>query len=168
MRLTAPVLMLVAFAPLGHQLPPLSFSGFRPGMPVSDAVSLIRAAKGSLTCKSTTDARMKDCTGVLPESALAPSLDVLISSIKDSAAVIVFSHHGGTSPVTRWVTALTRSFGRPNHQEGSSQSTWQWIRAGTMLRVVQRNLGARREASVTLTHGPLLDGLGSTPASRSP
>ena len=154
-------------APHAQALPPLSFLGFRAGMPVSEAVSLIRAAKGALTCKATADSRMRDCTGRIATQETGTPLELLISSVHDSAAVIVFSLHGGTGPVTRWVSGLTTQFGRPNRlQRPGGRSSWQWIRAGTMLRVAQRGSGQQAEASITLTHGPLLDGLGPAQSKR--
>ncbi|HEV8598354.1 MAG TPA: hypothetical protein VGQ69_03255 [Gemmatimonadales bacterium] len=147
-------------APAAQALPPLSFLRFRAGMPVSEAGSLIRASRGILVCKATSDSRMRECTGRLPRPGLSTVFEVLISSVHDSSAVIVFSLRGGAG-VSRWVTDLTRQFGRPNHRQQGNQSSWQWIRDRKMLRVVERRTGGTRETSVTLTHGPLLDGLGA-------
>ncbi len=130
-------------------------------MPVTEAVSLIRAGKGTLTCKATADSRMRDCTGRISVHEMDTPLELLIASVHDSAAVIVFSLHGGMAPVAKWVTGLAAQFGRPNRQQHpGGRSSWQWIRAGRMLRVAQRGSGQQAEASITLTHGPLLDGLG--------
>lgn len=149
-------------APAVQPPPPLSFLGFRAGMPVANAGSLIRAARGMLSCKPTTDSRMRECTGQLPRAGSPVPFDVLISSVQDSSAVIVLSLRGGAG-VSRWVADLTRRFGRPNQRQQGTQSSWQWIRDQKMLRVVERRAGGSREASVTLTHGPLLDGLGAPP-----
>jgi hypothetical protein len=153
-----------AIAPAIQRLPPLSFLGFQAGMPLTDAVSRIRACRGTLTCRPTTDPRMRDCTGILPRVG-ETSFQLLISSVHDSAAVIVLSLTGATG-VARWVADLTREFGRPNHRQQGTQSSWQWIRDRKMLRVAERSAAGRREASVTLTHGPLLDGLGPTERQR--
>ena len=154
-------------APHAQALPPLSFLGFRAGMPVTEAVSLIRASRGTLTCKATADSRMRDCTGRVSTPETGTPLELLISSVRDSAAVIVFSLHGGTGPVAKWVSALTTQLGRPNRQQHpGGRSSWQWIRAGTMLRVAQRGSGPQAEASITLTHGPLLDRLGPVQSKR--
>ena len=88
-------------------------------------------------------------------------LSVLISSVHDSAAVIVLSGKPPSDEARGWVEDLTMDFGRPNHRvSAESQHSWQWIRRGRMIRVVARLVGDTLEASVTLTHGPLLDGLG--------
>ena len=149
---------VIAAAPQAQ--PPLRFLGFSAGMPTADAVSLLRGAGGTLTCKPTTDPRLKECNGRLPRAGTATAFEVLISSIHDSAAVIVFSLHSASAPTTRWVTEVSREYGTPNKRQSGGQSSWQWIRNRRMLRIVQRGSAARREASVTLTHGPLLDGLG--------
>lgn len=129
---------------------------------MAEAVARIKASGGTLTCKATLDWRMRDCTGSLKLPAL-PLLEVLVSSVHDSAAVIVLSLHGTAELASHWVAALTRSFGNPNHHgRPGGRAGWQWIRAGTMLRVAERKLAGAWETSVTLTHGPLLDGLGPT------
>jgi hypothetical protein len=144
------------------QNPPLSFNGFRAGMPLPDAAERVKRLTGLLHCRATLDWRMRDCTGALKLPDLLRA-EILISSVRDSAAVIVFSLHGTSRLASPWVAALTRDFGIPNHQgRPRRQQSWQWIRAGTMLRVAERKSAGGWETSVTLTHGPLLDGLGPT------
>lgn len=144
------------------QIPPLSFNGFRAGMPLAETVMRIKTSGGILNCKPTTDWRMRDCTGTLKLRELPP-LEVLVSSVHDSAAVIVLSLHGTAELASRWIPDLTAAFGDPNQQGRSGRPrSWQWIRAGTMLRVAERKSAGAWETSVTLTHGPLLDGLGPT------
>jgi hypothetical protein len=155
-------------AVLSQDLPPLSFLGFRAGMPVHQATALIESIQGRLTCRASIDPRIRECTGFIPELGVTRPLAVLISSVHDSAAVIVLS---GTPPpdlARAWIEDLTIDFGRPNHSAApASQHTWQWVRRGRMLRVIVRNPGDTVETSVTLTHGPLLDGLGP-PERRKP
>jgi hypothetical protein len=152
---------LVLLAVVSQDLPPLSFHGFRAGMPVRQATALIESIRGQLTCRASTDARMRECTGFIPERGVTGPLAVLISSVHDSAAVIVLS---GTPPADlarTWIEDLAIDFGRPDYSAApATQHTWQWVRRGRMLRVIVRNPGDTLETSVTLTHGPLLDGLG--------
>lgn len=144
------------------QRPPLSFEGFRAGMPVAEAAQRIKASGGTLRCKATLDWRMRDCTGSLRLAELPP-FEVLVSSVHDSAAVIVLSLRAAAEPASRWIPAFTETFGTPNLQGSAGKPrSWQWIRSGTMLRVVERKAAGGWEASITLTHGPLLDGLGPT------
>lgn len=153
-------LVLVA-ALFVQDLPPLSFLGLRAGMPLPQATALINSVHGRLTCRASSDPRIRECTGFIPEQGVTRPLEVLISSVHDSAAVIVLS---GTPPpdlARTWIEGLTIEFGRPAHSAApATQHTWQWVRRGRMLRVIVRSAGDDVETSVTLTHGPLLDGLG--------
>jgi hypothetical protein len=151
---------LAVLAVLSQELPALSFFGFRAGMPVSQATALIKSIRGDLTCRASSDRRIRECTGFLPHSGVTRPLEVLISSVHDSAAVIVLSGVPPADLARTWIEDLTLDFGRPDHTSAPrSQHTWQWVRRGRMLRVVVRIPRDSLEASVILTHGPLLDGL---------
>jgi hypothetical protein len=158
-----PVPLVVAVflsAPL-QQLPPLSFLGFRAGMPMSGAVELIRTGGGTLSCRGSSDPRIRECTGSLPTRLISRPLRVLISSVHDSAAVIVLSGAPPAELARGWIEDLTIDFGEPEHRvTPGAQHTWQWVRRSRMLRVNARTADDSLEASVILTHGPLLDGLG--------
>jgi hypothetical protein len=154
-----------AVAPAVQPLPPLSFIGFRARMSVADAEALTKAAGGSLACKPASDARIRECQGTFPFYGLTSPFSVLISSVNDSAAVIVLSHQRPGNVADRWASALTLDFGTPNrNREQGVQMTWEWIRRGQMLRLVERKVEDHMEVAVTLTDGPLLDSLG--PAKR--
>ena len=151
---------LTLFALLVQDLPPLSFLGFSAGMPVTQASAHIRSNQGTLNCRNSSDPRIRECTGSLPHQGVTGPLEVLISSVHDSAAVIVLSGRPPAELARTWIEDLTLDFGRPNHLAvPESQHTWQWIRRGKMLRVIVRIPRDSLEASVVLTHGPLLDGL---------
>jgi hypothetical protein len=151
---------LSLLAILTQELPPLSFFGFRAGMPVTQASAHIRSNRGTLSCRNSSDPRIRECTGSLPHQGVTGPLEVLISSVHDSAAVIVLSGRPPPQLARTWIEDLTLDFGRPNHVAvPESQHTWQWIRRGRMLRVIVRIPRDSIEASVVLTHGPLLDGL---------
>lgn len=154
---------LLLFGLLAFQgLPPLGFLGFRPGMPLKQAEQLIRDREGTLQCRGSSDRRIRECTGMLPYPGVDRPLSVLISSIRDSAAVIVLSGILPSDTARTWIEDLAIDFGRPNHvSEAGVQDSWQWIRRSRMLRVTVRWPGPSFEAAVTLTDGPLLDGLGS-------
>jgi hypothetical protein len=141
------------------QAPPLGFIGLRAGMPVSEARALITGARGSLSCKKTSDARLRECTGMMPFPKLRRPFEVLVSSIRDSAAVIVLTTAMSDTDTREWVRTLAQELGPPTHKRGARES-WQWVRRGQMLRVVLHRAGKQMEAAITLTHGPLLDGLG--------
>ena len=63
-------LALIAF--LSQNLPPLSFLGFRAGMPVAQATAMIESVRGALTCRRSSDPRIRECTGFLPERPAGP------------------------------------------------------------------------------------------------
>lgn len=151
-----PILAIVS-----RQLPPLSFIGFIAGMQIDDADRLTRDAGGVLTCKGTSDPRIRECTGAIPFLGLRRPMDVLISTVRDSASVIVLTCMVAGADTRSWVRTLTEDFGVPNYRrERGDQESWEWIRRGQMLRVVLHQSGGGPETAVTLTHGPLLDGLG--------
>ncbi len=154
-----------AVTPAPQTPPPLSFIGFRARMSVADAEALTREAGGSLACKPASDRRIRECQGTFPLYGLTSPFAVLISSVNDSAAVIVLSHRRPGNAAEKWASALTLDFGTPNrNREQGIQMTWEWIRRGQMLRLVERKVGDHMEVAVTLTDGPLLDSLG--PAKR--
>lgn len=163
-----PLTSLALLALLPQDLPPLGFFGFRAGMPASHAARVVESARGELRCHSSSDPRLRECTGVLPHPDAGRPLELLISLVHDSAAVIVLSGTPSPEVARAWIEDLTIDFGRPRHSAfPESQHTWQWIRRGRMMRVVVRTVGDSLETSVTLTHGPLLDGLGP-PAMKKP
>ena len=154
-----------AVAPAPQMLPPLSFIGFRARMSLADAEALTKAAGGSLACKPASDIRIRECQGTVPTYGLPSPFSLLISSVHDSAAVIVLSHRAPGNAGEKWASALTLDFGSPNrNREPGIQMTWEWIRRGQMLRLVERKVADHMEVAVTLTDGPLLDSLG--PAKR--
>src|ERR1051325_1341855 len=155
-----------AFAPAAQRLPPLSFLGLRAGMPLAELRSLVRTTGGAFDCKATSDPRMRECNGALVVGGGAESrtFRVLVASIRDSGAVIVLSGLPTGAALERWVDSLTGDFGTPRRQAGpGTQVSWEWIRRGQKLVVVERTDQDGRASSVTLTDGPLLDGLGPSP-----
>ena len=67
-------------------LPPLGFAGFRAHMPMSEARALATSAGGTLTCKATTDPRLRECNGVMPYPKVIPPIQ---------SADLVGAGHGG-------------------------------------------------------------------------
>ncbi len=130
-------------------------------MPMSEAHSLATAAGGTLGCKATTDVRLRECNGSLPFPKATPRFSVLISSVRDTAAVIVLTATVKESDTREWAGTLTREFGTPIHKsKHRSSESWQWVRKGQMLRVILHQAQGMTETAVTLTDGPLLDALG--------
>jgi len=156
------MLLLIAALTAGpQQPPPLTFIGFRAGMAVAEARGRISKSGGSLSCKKTSDSRLRECTGSMPYPGLVWPLRLLVSSVRDSVGVIVLSTNMSEGDTRAWVRSLTQDLGKPNYKmDRGSRESWEWIRRGQMLRVVMQRAGKRLETAVTLTHGPLLDALG--------
>jgi len=150
-------------------LPPLGFAGFRAHMPMNEARALANAAGGTLACKATTDPRLRECNGIMPYPKVIPRFNLLISSVRDTAAVIVLTASVRESDTRDWTRDLTRDFGEPDHKTNRVSERWQWVRKGQMLRVIQHKAAGKVETAITLTDGPLLDALGPPPpVSRPP
>ena len=153
-----------AIAIAAQDFEPLSFAGFRAHMPMTEARALVSSAGGSLTCKATSDPRLRECTGSTRLPTVSRPFRLLISSVRDTAAVIVLTGAVPESDSRRWVGSLTRGFGTPNHRKDRRVSeSWQWIRRSQMLRVIRNEADGIHETAVTLTDGPLLDALGPPP-----
>lgn len=136
-------------------------------MSIADARGLITAAGGTLACKPTSDVRMRECTGTMPFRNLGAPFRVLISAIDDSAAVIVLSGSPSEKESRGWIGSLTTEFGTPNKErQPGVRGIWQWIRQRQMLRVILRGTRNGAETAITLTDGPLLDGLGARATTR--
>lgn len=130
-------------------------------MAMAEAHALVVSAGGSLACQPTTEPRMRECTGSMPFQNLSAPVRVLISSVDDSAAVIVLTGNPSERDSRHWLASLTDAFGIPNEdREPWVRGSWQWIRRSQMLRVILRGTGRRSETAVALTDGPLLDALG--------
>jgi hypothetical protein len=133
-------------------------------MAMREARAVAISAGGSLACKATTDPRLRECTGVVPLLKGIPPFQLLISSVRDTAAVIVLTASVKERDTREWARTLTRDFGTPNHKGTDRRSeSWQWIRKGQMLRLIQHQAAGILETAVTLTDGPLLDALGPPP-----
>ncbi len=134
-------------------------------MPMSEARALITSQGGSLSCKATTDPRLRECTGAMPFPKASSGFDVLISSVRDTAAVIVLTGNLSEGTIQDWARVFTRELGTPNHKSDYRASeSWQWIRKGQMLRLIRHKANGKVEGAITLTDGPLLDALGPPPA----
>ena len=65
--MTTPGSLVLVAALLVQDLPQLSFLGFRAGMPLPQATALINSVHGRLSCRTSSDPRIRECTGFIPE-----------------------------------------------------------------------------------------------------
>jgi len=155
--------LLLGAAPSGAQPPPaeLQFLGFRPGAPLAE-VERQAAAHGaaSLTCDTARrDARVRECRGTLYADTPTP-LALRAVLIGDTAAIILVTGAVPEAERLRWERAMEAAYGTVPVAAGGPQRMRQWIRRGTMLRLVWRGSPGVPEVSVSLVDGPTLDGWG--------
>ncbi|MGH7559567.1 MAG: hypothetical protein ACRENB_00960 [Gemmatimonadales bacterium] len=156
------LLVMVAGLPVAAQQwpPPLEFRSLRVGLPVSELRGVVRTLGGSLACRPSRDARIGECTGSLRFQPRGPRFSLIVAAVRDSAAVVILTAPVPPDSVAAWVEAIEPFQGRVEPRSRGPQRTWQWVRRRQMLRVIQRRENGRHVATVTLTDGPLLDGLG--------
>jgi hypothetical protein len=154
---------LLASAPAGAQPVPdaLQFLGFRPGAPLSLIEDQV-AAHGAppLACAGARwDRRVQECRGMLYGETPTP-LALRISVIDGVAAIILLTGVVPEAELARWDAAFEAAYGSVPLIAGGPQRMRQWIRGGTMLRLVWRGDARAPEVSVSLVDGPTLDGWG--------
>ncbi len=155
--------LLLGATPLEAQPAPaaLQFLGFRPGAPQAE-VERQAAAHGAapLACDAARrDARVRECRGTLYAETSTP-LALRAVMIEGTAAIILVT---GAVPETerlRWEQAMEAAYGTVPLAAGGQQRMRQWVRRGTMLRLVWRGNPDQPEVSVSLVDGPTLDGWG--------
>lgn len=141
----------------------LQFLGFRPGAPLAE-VERQAAAYGaaSLACDGARrDARLRECRGTLYADTPTP-LALRVVVIEGTAAIILVTGAVPEAERLRWERALEGAYGTVPVTAGGPQRMRQWIRRGTMLRLVWRGAPDLPEVSVSLVDGPTLDGWGRT------
>jgi hypothetical protein len=138
----------------------LNFLGFHAGQPLSDIQGQARAlGHGELTCqRSTTDLRLGECRGGLPELDTGRSVDLWTALIDDRAAVLTLSARLSEARLLRWRELLEGRYGEVTERHQGPMSMLQWVRHGQMLRLSWRSKGRDFEVSASLIDGPLLDG----------
>ncbi len=141
----------------------LQFLGFRPGAPRAELERQAAAyGANALACDTARrDARVRECRGTLYHDTPTP-LSLRAVLIDGVAAIILVT---GTVPEgerARWERAMEAAYGAVPLRAGGPQRMRQWVRDGTMLRLVWRGGPEVPEVSVSLVDGPTLDRWGRT------
>ncbi len=163
-RCTWPLLaLLLGAVPSGAQPAPadLQVLGFRPGAPLVEVERQAAAhGAGLLDCDSARrDARVRECRGTLyPDTPTPLALRAVL--IEGTAAIILVTGAVPEVERVRWEHAFEAAYGRVPLRAGGPQRMLQWVRRGTMLRLVWRGNPGLPEVSVSLVDGPTLDGWG--------
>jgi hypothetical protein len=91
----------------------------------------------------------------------APHFSLIVSSVRDSAAVVILTGPAPRDTVADWAESIAWVQGRVLPRSRGPQLIWQWVRYRQMLRLIHRQEGSGAVLTVTLTDGPLLDNLGA-------
>jgi hypothetical protein len=141
--------------------PFLEFRGLQVGVPIPDLRARVRDLAGTLSCRPSRDPRLDECTGSLRLVPGGPRFSLIVSSIRDSAAVVILTGAAPRDTVADWAASIAWIQGRVSPRTRGPQVIWQWVRYRQMLRLIHRQEGSGNVITVTLTDGPLLDNLGA-------
>lgn len=141
--------------------PSLEFRGLQVGVPIPDLRSRVRDLAGTLSCRPSRDPRLDECTGSVRLFPGAPHFSLIVSSVRDSAAVVILTGPAPRDTVADWAESIAWVQGRVLPRSRGPQLIWQWVRYRQMLRLIHRQEGSGAVLTVTLTDGPLLDNLGA-------
>ena len=147
-------------APAPADTAALRFLGFYGGQPLAELLEHARqAGRGELSCQhSTTDLRLDECRGGLPELDSGRSVDVWTALIDDRVAILTLSGRLSEARLQRWRELLEGRYGPSVERHRGPMWMLQWVRHGQMLRLSWRTKGREFEVSASLVDGPLLDG----------
>ena len=144
-----------------HSSPPyLEFRGLQVGVPIPDLRTHVRALAGTLSCRPSRDPRLDECTGSVRLVPGGPHFSLIVSSVRDSAAVVILTGAAPRDTVADWAESIAWVQGRVLPRTRGPQLIWQWVRYRQMMRLIHRQEGSGDVLTVTLTDGPLLDNLG--------
>lgn len=149
-----------AVSPGAAQAPtgPLEFFGLRPGMSGTEATRVLAEREATLRCHSTAEARIQSCSAQLLDPD-AGWLAVTLSLVDGDLAIGLVAATLTPVQTARWYEWLTSRYGTTEVYRRPGLESFQWIRAGQMLRLTVRRESGGLMASVSLVDGALLDGL---------
>jgi hypothetical protein len=142
------------------QSPPLGLLGLAPGLVQSDLQERVAKLGGKMSCRtSTVDRRFAECTAMLSGAPDGRRWELLASLIDGTSAVILLKTGVSEREVEQLKSSLTTELGRPNYRKQGEQQSFEWIRAGRMMRLTSRPERGRVQLSVSLVEGSVLDAL---------
>lgn len=143
----------------------LEFFGVRAGATIAELNARISARGDRLHCKaSRADRHVTECRGRLDDPRLGGPVALWVSAVDSAAGVITVSGPVATDQLAYWRRTVERRYGRVDAHAQGSQWMMQWVRRGRMLRLTWRINGGRKEASVSLVDGRILDRWGRSRA----
>ena len=153
--------LLLPAGPPAQAGPPLALLGLAPGIPRAALEERVARLGGRLACKTSgVDSRFAECTTVLPHAPDGRRWSLLASLVDGSAAILLLTAPFDAKELVSFREELTGTLGRPNLRQRADQESFEWIRAGKMMRLTSRRGDGRLKVSVSLLQGDLLDPLG--------
>jgi hypothetical protein len=142
---------------------PLTFHDFRPGMTVGEAAALARRLGGDFTCRtSRRDRRVEECRGRAAGPEMGGPVTLWGSAVDGVLGILTISADVAPDQLDAWRSHLELHHGTVDARVQGPQWMLQWVRRGTMIRLTWRIRRGERRASVSLVHGPTLDGWGAS------
>jgi hypothetical protein len=136
--------------------------GLAPGGTPGELRDDVAKLGGRLSCKaSTTDPRFTECTAAFNDSG-SLRWDLRASLVDSTSAVILLKTTASKDELTSLRTTLTKSLGRPNYRQQAGQTSYEWIRAGRMMRLTSRTEKGALQLAVSLVDGAALDALNAS------
>ncbi len=145
----------------GAQNPSLEVFGLAPGGSLADLQDRLAKVGGKPGCKtSPVDHRVTECTATLARTPDRRNW-ALTASVVDGTVSMMWLR---ASTDARGFDGLreewTARLGRPNLKHVGNFDSYQWIRAGRILKLAGRNERGHYEVTVSLVDGEVLDRLG--------
>ncbi len=140
--------------------PPLEMLGLAPGIPQSELQDRVAKLGSRLSCKvSTVDRRFAECTATIDQVAERHRWELRASLVDTTSAVILLKTSVTAKELDTIRNGLAQSLGRPNYRKQGSQTSYEWVRAGRMMRLTSRTDRDGLQLSVSLVDGGVLDAL---------
>lgn len=155
----APLPTLVSDA--AAQGPALEVFGLVPGGTVADLQESLAKMGAKPVCKiSPADRRVSECTATLTRTPDHRNWAVIATTVDGTAGVLLLRASIDSKGFDALREEWTARLGRPNLKHLANLDSYQWIRAGRMLKLTGRNERGRYEVTVSLVEGVVLDRLG--------
>ena len=157
------VTRLALAAPLvGQTADRLGIHGLEPGTSQAALGERVGQLGGKLGCHgSTANSRLGECLASLTRTPDHRSWTLRASMVEGTTAVLILTAPISDRDLDRLREQLIADFGRPNLRNQGTLKSYEWIRSGRMMRLTSNGSGDKREVSISLVEGAVLDRLGA-------
>jgi hypothetical protein len=136
---------------------PLTFQDLRAAMSRAAADGVLARLGTRLSCRPTPEPRLQLCTA--PAVLGTARVTVTITLVDGRVGIALIAGQLPAEQIATWHADLSNRYGAVEPSRRPGQESFQWIRAGQMLRLTVRRETGGLVASVSLVDGALLDGL---------